>query len=67
MTDDERSAIEAAGFRVTTIKELLGLTDEEVEIIEERVRQLRSRSRSEVRRIAFMVEGERESKREGER
>lgn len=37
MTPDKREAIEAAGFRVTTVGEFLGLSDAEREEIERRV------------------------------
>jgi hypothetical protein len=58
----KQSALEADGWHFGTVAEFLGLTPEEEAEVERRLRACPTRSRSEVRRAASMVEGERKAK-----
>ena len=39
MDDDRKARLTAAGYRETTVQELFGLSDEEIERIEERIKR----------------------------
>jgi transcriptional regulator with XRE-family HTH domain len=61
MDKETRKAIEEAGFRVTTVKELFGLTEEENQLIELkvaialRIRKLREKSKLTQNQLALLL------------
>jgi hypothetical protein len=65
MDPEEKAALEADGWRFGTVAEFLGLTPEEEAEVELRLRACPTRSRSEARRVASMVAGEREARKDG--